>query len=287
MKEKLGANQIVDLLSRRHKEDVFIPECKNGSSSNGHCRMDAWAMVKSWSNPRSYAYEVKVSRSDFIGDNKWQSYLPYCNELYFVCPHGLIVPEEVPDPCGLIYASKNGAMLQTKKKAGYRAVQIPESLYRYVLMARIKVTRDYSGDNYEYDANAYWKSWLEDRDASKTLGERVRQKVAERVAKMETEVLKMKKEVERCEAVKQKLKELGVDTRYGFPDTWSLERTLKTFDQSVPETMLRTLANLKRDIGSAEMQFNNLRVELSERLKTLNAAPENASLPITALDSCG
>jgi len=28
-------------------------------------------------------YEIKVSKSDFFNDIKWQEYLPMCNELFF------------------------------------------------------------------------------------------------------------------------------------------------------------------------------------------------------------
>jgi len=47
-------------------------------------------------------YEIKVSRSDFLGDDKWDNYLKYCNYFYFVAPKGLIGKHELPDGVGLI-----------------------------------------------------------------------------------------------------------------------------------------------------------------------------------------
>jgi hypothetical protein len=41
-------------------------------------------------------FEVKVSRSDFVGDDKWQTYLHYFNIFAFVTPPGLINPKELP-----------------------------------------------------------------------------------------------------------------------------------------------------------------------------------------------
>jgi len=41
-------------------------------------------------------FEVKVSRSDFVGDGKWQAYLHNFNFFYFVTPPGLIKPSELP-----------------------------------------------------------------------------------------------------------------------------------------------------------------------------------------------
>jgi len=75
------AHQLVDLLAAKHSEDVFVPECKLGPSyGDGNGRIDAWAMAKSWAHPLVNAYETKVSRSDFLNDNKWQMYLPFCNQ---------------------------------------------------------------------------------------------------------------------------------------------------------------------------------------------------------------
>ena len=53
---------------------------------------------------RVRGYEIKVSRSDFVNDTKWQDYLPYCHQFYFVCPPDLIQPDELPKEIGLMYA---------------------------------------------------------------------------------------------------------------------------------------------------------------------------------------
>lgn len=48
-------------------------------------------------------FEIKVSRSDFLGDEKWHEYTEFCSSLSIVCPEGLIRKEEVPGPFGLLY----------------------------------------------------------------------------------------------------------------------------------------------------------------------------------------
>ena len=79
-KPKVNAHDLYRLLADRHAEDVFVGECKTGSTWMQQVRiMDAWAMKRSWANPRIWAYEIKVSRSDFMQDEKWTDYLPYCN----------------------------------------------------------------------------------------------------------------------------------------------------------------------------------------------------------------
>ena len=47
-------------------------------------------------------YEIKVNRSDFVGDRKWQHYLPYVHFFYFASPKGLIDPAELPAEIGLL-----------------------------------------------------------------------------------------------------------------------------------------------------------------------------------------
>src|SRR5687767_11755578 len=123
---KFDASVILAMLTNKHAEDVFVPECKDGPSHGSMCKLDGWAMAKSWARPCVTGYEIKVSRSDFLRDNKWPSYLPMCNELYFVSPRDVIKPEECPEPCGLLYVADSGTRLFTKKKAPYRSVTIPE-----------------------------------------------------------------------------------------------------------------------------------------------------------------
>ena len=63
----------------------------------------------------------------------------YCSQFAFVCPWKLIAPEELPADVGLLYASQNGRRLYTKRKAASRHVEVPETLWRYLLMARTQV----------------------------------------------------------------------------------------------------------------------------------------------------
>lgn len=79
------AKNILRLLEAKHSKDLLIPECKDGptQSVSEHLRMDAWVMNRSWAHPCYTAYEIKVTRSDFLNDRKWRGYLPYCNEFFF------------------------------------------------------------------------------------------------------------------------------------------------------------------------------------------------------------
>lgn len=48
-------------------------------------------------------FEFKSCRSDFTSDKKWQKYLPYCHTFTFVCPCGVITPNDLPPKIGLLW----------------------------------------------------------------------------------------------------------------------------------------------------------------------------------------
>ncbi len=87
------AETIVALLRAKHSTEIFVEELRAGSGYGGdsESRMDAWAMhpYPSKQNCR-VAYEVKVSRSDFLRDIKQplkhRAALTFSNEFYFVAP---------------------------------------------------------------------------------------------------------------------------------------------------------------------------------------------------------
>jgi hypothetical protein len=58
--------------------------------------------------------EIKVSRSDLLGDHKWPDYLDYCDRFYWAVPAGFALEpfsgESLqPDCCGLIVADRYDA----------------------------------------------------------------------------------------------------------------------------------------------------------------------------------
>lgn len=73
-------------------------------------------------NYRTVAYEVKVSRSDFLNEikdpTKRQPAEEFASECYFVVPTGLIKPDEVPEGWGLMTGGDGG--LRTVKIATQR-----------------------------------------------------------------------------------------------------------------------------------------------------------------------
>lgn len=117
--------------------DIAVKWLKKPNSKGGAgCHIAVSEMAGGWSgeipdaigfraagwDDGSTVVEVKVSRSDFLADRnkphrngerlgmgKWRFYL---------CPEGLISPEEVPEKWGLVYVTKRGGTKCIKGHAG-------------------------------------------------------------------------------------------------------------------------------------------------------------------------
>ena len=237
---KLTAKDIMKLLAIRHKDDVFIPECKDGPTwGASHLRMDALVMKRSWSNQLSICHEVKVSRSDFLQDIKWPGYLDLCNEFYFVCPHKMIDKTEIDERAGLIYATKNGKSLHLIKKAQYREVELPECLYRHILMSRVQITREVKS---KAQPNAeYWRDWLKDKEHHQVIGRSVSKELHKRleggIQAVTVTNNKLKRENDGLQRIKEILISLGMD-----PDRenlqWCRESLIRDAVEVIPNTLI-------------------------------------------------
>lgn len=90
-----------DLLDREHRGNRIAVEriaLRGGI-------LDVVSMRLSWTYPRITGFEVKISRSDFLGDvrsGKYKNYLESVKYLFFAVPKGMIDARECPDGCGLI-----------------------------------------------------------------------------------------------------------------------------------------------------------------------------------------
>lgn len=93
---------------------TFIKEAK-------HCRADVLAIN---SKGHIVICEVKSSRADYKADTKWDRYRVYSNQLYFLFPPDMEIPEEIaatPD-VGVLYPGTAFHPLVSKKPARKRKV---------------------------------------------------------------------------------------------------------------------------------------------------------------------
>ncbi len=212
----ITACQINALLAEKHKNDVFVDECKNGPSyGRGLLRLDAWVLRKTWSPPTTIGYEIKVDRMDFEQDQKWAEYLPVCNEFYFVCPAGLIRSQDLDDRVGLIWVSKSGVLHTKKRSTKWKPdpLKIVE-LMSYVLMARTRIVGDMWAAQEKEPAPVprleVLRAMVEEAAKKKTLAHFIRGHVRD------TEVLLQKKEGELnnrelyLHQFEEKLEKLGI-----------------------------------------------------------------------------
>lgn len=175
---------IKNALAKKHKSEFFITECKTGPTMTGLYKFDGIAIYKSWTRPQIRGYEIKISRSDFLGDNKFYNYLPYCHEMYFVVPTGLIDRTEIPTEIGLIYYNPKTGGLITKKKAIYRNIEISADMLFYIFMNRI------DGDRPQFtsDKAEFFKAWLENKESNRQLAYQVKNRMTAEIERLEGEL---------------------------------------------------------------------------------------------------
>jgi hypothetical protein len=92
-------------------KDYFIQHLESSVSLVGLFEFGAgWKrfdlMILNASKQIFRGFEFKRTRADFLRDirsAKWIDYLNYCNTFTWVCPAGLIHPEEIISPAGLLW----------------------------------------------------------------------------------------------------------------------------------------------------------------------------------------
>lgn len=269
MINNLSARTLLDLLSEKHSKDIFVSECKVGCSYIGAPRLDAWVMKPSWSNPLAIGYEIKVSRHDFFNDEKWRSYLPYCNEFYFVCPPKTILVDEVPENTGLLYSSSTGTRLFTKKKAKYRDIEIPNDIFRYILMSRTRIRPEFS--NKKGTQVAYWRKWLQEKKEKTEIGcrvsTRIREIVEERIDKVERENKRLKERMESYDGIIKIIEELGEDPKDSYWISYRIEECIKELQEKIPRRLrdqikhvAAQLVELDKMLDESENKINKEKV---------------------------
>lgn len=158
MSKKVTASQILKKLELLHAGAtppwVLYSEVKSGPSwgqktpwgtkNQDLYIMDAVAIKCSWSNPCIEGFEIKVNRSDFLRDKKWQNYQAYCHKFSFVCPPGVIKVDELPGDVGLLYYNAELDCVWVKRRALYRKIDLKSDT---VVSMLLYLTYYRAGDN--------------------------------------------------------------------------------------------------------------------------------------------
>ncbi len=260
------ADQIKYALSKRHADEVFLTEVKNGPSwTTTRLRIfDAFSIKKSWTKPCFTGYEIKVSRQDFLRDEKWPNYLPFCHRFYFACPVGLIDPDELPKEVGLVTYNPETRGLHTKKTAIYRPIEPSPELLLYIIMNRIPKTEHPFFNNTREELEA----WVADKEECKRLRIRVKSKLmkqvdelTERTEHLSTEVTLLQHNKENLEKIENLLNKFGITTRHFDSMIGGLQKRLS---QGVPKQMEYLVNSLQRDVDQLAQMVKGGQADVSQ-----------------------
>ena len=106
---------------------------------SGSPRPDVYTLAKSFAHPNPRAYEVKVSRPDFLADvtaGKWRTYLNYADSVVFAAPAGVVQPADVPPLAGFMVRGETG--WRTLRRAVPGICSIPEDALLKLLIDGIE-----------------------------------------------------------------------------------------------------------------------------------------------------
>lgn len=189
---------ITQALERKHKDDIFASQVKLGPA--GSKIMDAVAIKKTWSPKTVIGYEIKVTRNDFLSDQKHPLYMDHCHIFYFVAPKGIIKPEELPDGAGLLEINES-MKLRTIVKSKYRKIIIPEDIFFHIMFWKLE---NYNRPPTKEEALQRIKSSIE----SKQYGNEVAMKIRDLEKKLDR--YRSKKEEEEFEKLTKYLHSKGM-----------------------------------------------------------------------------
>lgn len=248
--QKVTATEIKEALAEYHPKDYFITECKTCSTyfpdPQGMLKFDGLAVTRSYTYPCITGYEIKVSRSDFLGDNKWHLYLQYCNEFYFVVPVGLIAKDEIPENVGLIYYYPETRKLLKKRKAVYRKIDEPVGVYKYIIYSRL----DQDRIPFYEDRAEYAKDYIADQSEKRKIGRAFGSKMAkdlrdcqERLERLEN----VESQMEQFHQIEKILEKYNIG---GFSWSRNAEKTLKELDEALSSSYPKELKRVEDDLQS-------------------------------------
>lgn len=256
-KKKVTSTDIKLALRDMHlsRRSYFITECKTCSTyfpdPQGLLIFDGLAITKSYTKPNIVGYEIKVSRNDFLQDNKWHLYLQYCNEFFFVVPKGLIKKDELPENVGLIYYDPDTQALRTVKKALYRQIEEPVGLYKYIIFSQLEEDRiPFYEDKAEY-ARDYLQDKLNKSCIGKALGSKMAKDLEEAYKRLEA-VRYKEENIERWEKVEKLLRKHNILGWSWYKDDSWLDALEKALKSSYPKELEITLEALKREVDRLE-----------------------------------
>ena len=125
---KITSETIKALIAQKYSDNKYATFFELRSDTDVRAAsIDAFVMNVWPSSYARYAFEIKVSRADLMHElsrpekRAWS--MDISNEFWYVCVADICKPDEIPESCGLMVASKNGRNLRVIKRAQWRESQ--------------------------------------------------------------------------------------------------------------------------------------------------------------------
>jgi len=252
---QVSAFDVKKALANKHQKDFFLTEVKSGSAWNGTDNriLDAVAMKKSYAKPLITGYEVKVTRSDFLQDNKFYTYLPLCHELYIVTPSKLVQREELPVEIGLIWYDPETKTLKTKKKPPPRNIEISVDMLQYIIYSRLDSDRI----PFHSSKAEHLKAWIAGQEDNIALGIAVRNKMTAELSRLESELQTVERIKQRMEDT---LEEYTVVKKVMLKNGWDgFSDPVYWLGQSLKQGYPPVLDNVMKDLQNAMSQLEGIK----------------------------
>jgi hypothetical protein len=246
---KVTAEAVISAIRIKHGDCIVVEQCKSGPTWNSDfSQLDVWVMPKTWANFTTIGYEVKVSRSDFVNDKKWQKYLPMCHEMNFAAPKGLISVDELPKEVGLLELVGTQRLI-TRRKAVKRDIVVHTDTLLYILMWRAQIDRkERSGVS---DIQAY----LDGKKELYYLGGRFHKKVRAEMAAVQEENRNLQNRISSYQEIERIIDQLGLsrDIR-----SWDFKRKLESLNLIFPKDLKWRIDSLARELTNVSQELQGL-----------------------------
>ena len=239
-----SAHTLSQLLAARHSGEVYIPECKMGAV--GSRTLDGWALLATWSPMTAIGYEIKVSRSDWLKDQKLEEYRAACHLFFVVAPKGIVAKPELPAGVGLLepIGAGTGQRLVMRVKA---VRQEPEMSKLARLMAYALMWKRVGGDPEEPERARRarrWATWVAERGQYKAIAHDVRGRMRTMLRDALDGCARAERRAEELEEAARVLNEMGIR-----PGRWrvrdAIQQALRDQDEALADVE-RAMAALGR-----------------------------------------
>lgn len=140
------ASDLAAHLAGNTRERMIWEDMQLGPS--GSMRPDVYTIECSYSRFVATAYEVKVTRSDFLSDvtsGKALRYLQVAGRLIYAVPAGLVTLAEIPEGCGLIVRNPGGGWRHVRKPKVSPVENLPRDVWMKLLIDGCERVRKSAG----------------------------------------------------------------------------------------------------------------------------------------------